>query len=194
MSLMTHAAAAERYTLTERRRWCGCWDADCVLVSCDVFVSAAAALHAAVARYTVALSRQFQRLARRWQTACIPHAHASRCVRLTTSCWHVLVHWEQVLPKVIWEERFAVAVAVTDPIKAISYSGTLQIHPKTGPSRSTITTKSNTPIPRSTRLEQLWFSVWFLPRDGMLARYMLSLCVCPSVCPTVTRRYYVQTT
>jgi len=34
----------------------------------------------------------------------------------------------------------------------------------------------------------------FLPCDAMLARYaMLSSCVCPSVCPSVTRRYLTKT-
>ena len=33
-----------------------------------------------------------------------------------------------------------------------------------------------------------------LPRDAMLARYMLSSCVCLSVRPSVTSRYCIQTT
>jgi len=32
-----------------------------------------------------------------------------------------------------------------------------------------------------------------LPRDAMLARYMLSSCVCLSVCLSVTRRYCTKT-
>jgi len=34
------------------------------------------------------------------------------------------------------------------------------------------------------------FHVWFLQCNAMLARYMLSSCVCPSVRPSVTYRYY----
>jgi len=30
----------------------------------------------------------------------------------------------------------------------------------------------------------------FLPRDAMPAQYILSSCVCLSICPSVTRRYY----
>jgi len=36
--------------------------------------------------------------------------------------------------------------------------------------------------------------VQFLPRDAMLARYMWSSCVRPSVRPSVTRRYCIKTT
>ena len=37
------------------------------------------------------------------------------------------------------------------------------------------------------------FVFQFLPRDAMLARYMLSSCVCPSVCLSVTCRYCIKT-
>ena len=53
---------------------------------------------------------------------------------------------KQVIPKVIWEERVAIH---------IGYNGTLQIHLKTVPSPSTITTPSSTPIPRPTPLTTL---------------------------------------
>jgi len=35
--------------------------------------------------------------------------------------------------------------------------------------------------------------ICFLPRDAILARYMLSLCVCPSVCQSVRSRHCIKT-
>ena len=37
-------------------------------------------------------------------------------------------------------------------------------------------------------------SEYFLPRDAMLARYLLLSCVCLSVRPSVTSRYSIETT
>ena len=35
---------------------------------------------------------------------------------------------------------------------------------------------------------------YILSRAAMLARHMLSSCVCPSVRPSITSRYYIETT
>jgi len=42
------------------------------------------------------------------------------------------------------------------------------------------------------QLDAAWIG-WFLPRDAMVARYILSSCVRLSVCPSVTSRYCVKT-
>ena len=58
---------------------------------------------------------------------------------------HTTTHSTYVLPKVIWEERVARAQLRSEV--PIGYNGMTQIHPKTAPSPSTITTPSNTPVP-----------------------------------------------
>jgi len=63
--------------------------------------------------------------------------YVTLCLRISTS------H-----PKIIWEER--VALAQLRNKVSIGFNGTLKFTPKTAPSLSTITTPSNTPIPRPT--------------------------------------------
>jgi len=59
---------------------------------------------------------------------------------------HKTTYKQQVLPKVIWKE--CVALAQLCKKVPICYNGMPQIHTKTAPSPSMITTRSNKPVPR----------------------------------------------